>query len=117
MTIPPKIPTILPEVSKEEEKQVLLEHQKRLAELQRLQEEQLRLTEQEIQEHQLKRDLILKKQEQERKALLTQQQKMLLDIRLESEGELFNSGEVRVSQHLNVITIVYLERKPHVFVH
>lgn len=77
---------------------MLLDHQKRLAELQRLQEEQLRLTEQEIQEHQLKRELILKKQEQERKALLTQQQKMLLTLRLESElGELANLEEVSQS--------------------
>ena len=65
----------------------MVEHQKRLAQLQKLQDEQLRLTEQEIQEHQLKRDLILKKQEQERKALLTQQQQVLLTLRLESELE------------------------------
>lgn len=72
-------------IPKEDEKQILLEQQKRLSELQRLQEEQLRLTEQEIQEHQMKRDLILKKQEQERKALMTQQQQILLKLRLESE--------------------------------
>lgn len=103
----PQEPIVVPGVSKENEKEVLMEHQKRLAELQRLQEEQLRLTEQEIQEHQLKRDLILKKQEQERKALMTQQQQVLLTLRLETElGETPESNKVQYNSCISNLLLL-----------
>ena len=54
--------------------QMLTESNQKLLELRRLQEEQLKLTEQEIQEHQMKRDLLLKKQQTERQLLLQQLQ-------------------------------------------
>lgn len=69
-----------------QEHKVVVDHQQRLLELQRLQEEQLKLTELEIQEHQMKRDLLLKKQQQERKLLLQQQQQQILHLRLKPES-------------------------------
>lgn len=63
------------------------DHQQRLVELERLQQEQLKLTELEIQEHQMKRDLLLKKQQQERKLLLQQQQQHILHLRLLPEDQ------------------------------
>lgn len=63
------------------------DHQHRLHELERLQEEQLKLTELEIQEHQMKRDLLLKKQQQERKFLLQQQQQHIFHLRLQPEED------------------------------
>lgn len=69
-----------------QEHKVVVDHQQRLHELQRLQEEQLKLTELEIQEHQMKRDLLLKKQQQERKLLLQQQQQQILHLRLKPES-------------------------------
>ena len=68
-----------------QENQVVEGHQQRLIELERLQEEQLKLTELEIQEHQMKRDLLIKKQQQERKLLLQQQQQDILRLRLTNE--------------------------------
>ena len=69
------------------EQHALVEGNQRLLELQRLQEEQLKLTEQEIQEHQLKRELLLKKQQTERQLLLQQQQQQILHMRLKMDGK------------------------------
>lgn len=74
------------EISTPEEHNVVEGHQQRLLELERLQQEQLKLTELEIQEHQMKRDLLLKKQQQERQLLMQQQQQDILHLRLNTEG-------------------------------
>ncbi|XP_078371534.1 uncharacterized protein LOC144655193 [Oculina patagonica] len=74
-------------ISTPQEQMVVEDHQQRLDELERLQEEQLKLTELEIQEHQMKRDLLLKKQQQERKLLLQQQQQHILHLRLQPEDQ------------------------------
>ena len=74
------------EISTPEEHHVVEGHQQRLLELERLQQEQLKLTELEIQEHQMKRDLLLKKQQQERQLLMQQQQQDILHLRLNTEG-------------------------------
>lgn len=73
------------EISTPQEHQVVEGHHQRLVELERLQQEQLKLTELEIQEHQMKRDLLLKKQQQERKLLLQQQQQDILRLRLTTD--------------------------------
>ena len=75
------------EISTPQEHQVVEDHQQRLVELERLQQEQLKLTELEIQEHQMKRDLLLKKQQQERQLLLQQQQQNILNLRLTANNE------------------------------
>jgi len=74
-------------ISTPQEHKVVEDHQQRLVELERLQQEQLKLTELEIQEHQMKRDLLLKKQQQERRLLLQQQQQHILHLRLKPEDE------------------------------
>lgn len=74
-------------ISTPQEHKVVEDHQQRLLELERLQQEQLKLTELEIQEHQMKRDLLLKKQQQERRLLLQQQQQHILHLRLTPEDQ------------------------------
>lgn len=90
-----------------QEHKVVVDHQQRLLELQRLQEEQLKLTELEIQEHQMKRDLLLKKQQQERKLLLQQQQQQILHMRLKPEStkdSLLSNGPPNVEVSESVST-------------
>ncbi|XP_015776112.1 PREDICTED: pre-mRNA cleavage complex 2 protein Pcf11-like, partial [Acropora digitifera] len=79
------IVSLASEAPTQQENQVVEGHQQRLIELERLQEEQLKLTELEIQEHQMKRDLLIKKQQQERKLLLQQQQQDILRLRLTND--------------------------------
>lgn len=79
------VASLTAEISTPEEHNVVEGHQQRLLELERLQQEQLKLTELEIQEHQMKRDLLLKKQQQERKLLMQQQQQDILHLRLNTE--------------------------------
>lgn len=79
------VASLTADISTPQEHQVVEGHYQRLAELERLQQEQLKLTELEIQEHQMKRDLLLKKQQQERKLLLQQQQHDILHLRLKPD--------------------------------
>ena len=86
------VSSLTADMSMPEEHQVLVDHQHRLTELERLQEEQLKLTDQEIQEHQMKRDLLLKKQQQERQLLLQQQQQQILQLRLQPDTQELSNG-------------------------
>lgn len=79
------VSSLTAEISTPQEHQIVEGHHQRLVELERLQQEQLKLTELEIQEHQMKRDLLLKKQQQERQLLLQQQQQDILHLRLTTD--------------------------------
>ena len=81
------VASLTAEISTPQEHHVVEGHQQRLIELERLQQEQLKLTELEIQEHQMKRDLLLKKQQQERQLLLQQQKQDILHLRLAPDGQ------------------------------